>query len=184
MAADGCLAEPSREQRLAEARGPIKVPLRYHQDRRGSRFLEGCPANHGCTFARPNFATVPKAGLRWHFPSRSMSYVRSVPTRLPTTPAQEFCDIIHRSIDCVRLGPCVACLSDAVPGRASGGRSGRGLGGSGLDHHPGAERAGSRRRAAARMGAGGRDRRRVARRRIGVLDRASQPSAKSSAPGR
>src|SRR5882672_6317537 len=46
MAADGCWGEPSREQPPAEARGPIKVPLLYHQDRGCIRFLEGCPANH------------------------------------------------------------------------------------------------------------------------------------------
>src|SRR5256885_3014045 len=46
MAADGCWDEPSREQPPAEARGPIKVPLPYHQDRGCIRFLEGCPANH------------------------------------------------------------------------------------------------------------------------------------------
>ena len=91
-------------------------------------------------------------------------------------PAQEFCGFIPRSIDCVRLGTCVACLSHAIPRRPAGGRSGRGLGDSGLDHHPGAERAGARRRVAARMGAGGRDRRRVARRWIGVLDRTSRPA--------
>src|ERR1700733_14263240 len=46
---NGCgwvLKEPMREQRPAEARGPIKVPVRYHQDRGWPRFLEGCPANH------------------------------------------------------------------------------------------------------------------------------------------
>src|SRR5215213_2097853 len=42
----GCLSEPIREQPLAEARRLIKVPMRYHQDRRWPRFLEGCPANH------------------------------------------------------------------------------------------------------------------------------------------
>jgi hypothetical protein len=31
---------------LAEARGSIKVPLRYHLDRGWLRFLKGCPANH------------------------------------------------------------------------------------------------------------------------------------------
>ena len=38
------------------------------------------------------------------------SYVRSA-ANSGRTPAQEFCDFIHRSIDCVRLGTCVACLS-------------------------------------------------------------------------
>src|SRR6266446_9497132 len=46
MAADGCSMEPIREQRLAEARREIKVPLRNHLDRCLPRFLEGCPANH------------------------------------------------------------------------------------------------------------------------------------------
>ena len=111
------------------------------------------------------------------------SYVRSAPDPADT-PAQEFCDFLHRSIDCLRLGPCLACLSHAVPRRAAGGRSGRGLGDSGLDHHPGAERAGARRRVAARMGAGGRDRRRAARRRNRRSGSGIAPSARSSAPGR
>ena len=40
----GACTEPIREQRPAEARGSIKVPLRYHQDRHWPRFLEGCSA--------------------------------------------------------------------------------------------------------------------------------------------
>src|ERR1700730_10694081 len=42
----GAKNDPIREQRSAEARPPIKVPLLYHLDRGWARFLEGCPANH------------------------------------------------------------------------------------------------------------------------------------------
>src|SRR3984893_8420514 len=59
MAADGCFEEPIREQRPAEARRPIKVPLSYYQDRHWPRFLEGCPANHA--------VLSPGAGPGWHF---------------------------------------------------------------------------------------------------------------------
>src|ERR1700694_146449 len=58
----GCgwgLCEPIREQRPAEARGSIKVPLRYHQDRGWLRILVGCPANHAALF-RTNRAPGPK----------------------------------------------------------------------------------------------------------------------------
>src|SRR3979411_3166533 len=51
----GCgwvLTEPIREPRLDEARRAIKVPSLFHQDRRGLRFLEGCPANHAALAAR------------------------------------------------------------------------------------------------------------------------------------
>src|SRR5207245_10598631 len=41
----GAQNDPIREQRWAEARPPIKVPLPYHLDRCWTRFLEGCPAN-------------------------------------------------------------------------------------------------------------------------------------------
>src|ERR1700731_3287614 len=78
MAADGCFSEPIRDRRLAEARGPIKVPLRYHQDRRWPRFLEGCPANHA--------VLLPAQILGVRFLCRALvalsplvaSYVRSV----------------------------------------------------------------------------------------------------------
>ncbi|BAR57528.1 hypothetical protein NK6_4360 [Bradyrhizobium diazoefficiens] len=46
MAAAGCVCEPIRDNVRAEARPPIKVPLSFHLDRQGTRFLEGCPANH------------------------------------------------------------------------------------------------------------------------------------------
>src|SRR5216683_3463432 len=91
-------------------------------------------------------------------------------------PAQESCGFLHRSLDCVRLGTCVACLSHAIPGRPAGGSSHRRLGDPGLDRYPGAERAGARRRPAARVGAGGRDRRCVAGRWNGILDRTSDPA--------
>src|ERR1700692_3731886 len=93
-----------------------------------------------------------------------------------TTPKQEFCGFLHRSPDYIRLGTSVACLSDAVPGRPAGGGSGCGLGGSRLDHHLGAERADPRRRAEAWMGAAGRGRGRLVRRRIGFLDRTPRPA--------
>src|SRR5665213_252748 len=77
-----------------------------------------------------------------------LSYVRSAPTGIAAA-RQEICDIIHRSPDYVRLGACLACLSHAIPRRPSGSRSHRRFGDSRLDHHPGAERADSRRRIAA-----------------------------------
>src|SRR3954453_21841667 len=58
----GCgwvLQEPIREQRPAEARGTMKVPMRYHQDRCLRRFLEGSPANQPW---RPGFCPIPVAG--------------------------------------------------------------------------------------------------------------------------
>src|SRR6202158_6447330 len=88
-----------------------------------------------------------------------------------TIPAQEFCGFISRSIDCIRLGKCVACLSDDIPRRIAGGRSGAGLADSGLDRYPCAERARTRGRSKAAVRAGGRDCRGIARRWIGVLDR-------------
>src|SRR5215468_7388919 len=55
LAAAGCGCEPIRDERPAEARAPIKVPLSFHLDRQGTRFLEGCPANHAeiPLFAKP-----------------------------------------------------------------------------------------------------------------------------------
>ena len=181
MAADGCCAEPSREQRLAEARGLIKVPLPFHQDRCWTRFLEGCPANHA-VLSTGQFGRLPKAGSM-ALSTPAASYVRSAcePDRSPT---QEPCDFIHRSIDGIRLGPCVACLSHAISRRVAGGRPDRGVGDSGFDHHSGAERAGPERRVAAGVGAAGRDRRRLARRRIGILGRASRPARDPRVPGR
>ena len=67
----------------------------------------------------------------------------------------------------------VACLSHAVPRGPAGGRSGGRFAGAGIDHHPGPERAGARRRIEALGGAGGGHRRRHGRRRHRVLDRPS-----------
>src|SRR6185437_16522422 len=53
VAADGCSPEPSREQRLEEARARIKVPVHFHHDRYWRQFLEGCPANHAVVSAEP-----------------------------------------------------------------------------------------------------------------------------------
>src|ERR1700730_15414393 len=76
MAADGCWSEPIREQDVAEARGPIKVPLLYHQDRGWCRFLEGCPANHAVlSFFRP--AAHSRAPMALSTPI--VTYVRSSP---------------------------------------------------------------------------------------------------------
>src|SRR6267378_2232760 len=91
-------------------------------------------------------------------------------------PAQEFREFIHRSIDRLRVGPCLACLSHDFPCGFARSRPGRGLGDSGLDHYPCTERAGAWRLVGACVGAGGRDRRRAARRWIGVLDRTSGPT--------
>src|SRR6476661_4029034 len=46
LAAAGCGRELIRDNVPAEARAPIKVPLSFHLDRQGTRFLEGCLANH------------------------------------------------------------------------------------------------------------------------------------------
>ena len=83
------------------------------------------------------------------------------------------CDFIPRSRDRVRFGPSVAGLSDAISRGPAGGGPGRRGAGAGLDHHPCPERAGARRRTEAVGRAGGSDRRRPARRRLGVLGRPS-----------
>src|SRR5258708_8501259 len=87
---------------------------------------------------------------------------------------QEFCDFFPQSIDCVCVGPSGACLSHGILSRPSGSRSSGGLGRSRLYHHFGVERAATRRRLAARVGAGGRGRRGGARGWIGLLDRTSR----------
>src|SRR6202158_451000 len=110
------------------------------------------PCESRRTFA-DYFDQRPKAAPGWHFPPPSLLMLGLRPVW--TTPKQEFCGFLHRSLDCIRLGTSVACLSDAVPGRPAGGGSGCGLGGSRLDHHLGAERADPRRRAEAWMGAAG-----------------------------
>ena len=82
------------------------------------------------------------------------------------------------------VGPCRAGLSDAVARGAAGGGAGAGLADPGLDHHPGAERAGAGRRAAALAGAGRGRARRDARRRAGLLGRTSRAARRSWRPGR
>ena len=86
---------------------------------------------------------------------------------------QQDCDFIPRSRDCVRFGPSVAGLSDAISRSPFGGDPGGGGAGAGLDHHPCPECAGARRRTEIVGRAGGRDRRRRDRRRLGVLGRPS-----------
>src|ERR1700730_7799029 len=79
MAADGGLPEPIRERGLAEARGPIKVPLRYHQDRYGPRFLEGCPANHA-VLSRAQFEHPVGCPGGRHFPPAGVPNPESATT--------------------------------------------------------------------------------------------------------
>src|SRR5262249_55239682 len=69
--------QPIREQRPAEAWPSIKVPLPFHLDRPGTRFLEGCPANPGA-FSAVICATNRKAPP-WHFPDLSNSYGKPPP---------------------------------------------------------------------------------------------------------
>src|ERR1700738_2895665 len=69
----GCgwvLTEPIREPRLDEARGAIKVPSLFHQDRCALRFLEGCPANHAVLAGQPG--RFDQGGPRWQFPPCSL----------------------------------------------------------------------------------------------------------------
>src|SRR6516164_3443183 len=54
--------QPIRDDGPAEAREPIKVPSSFHLDRQGTRFLEGCPANHAQISHRK-----PRCRPQWHF---------------------------------------------------------------------------------------------------------------------
>src|ERR1700745_3460301 len=58
--------QTSREQRQAEARPPIKVPLPFHLDRPETQFLEGCPAE-SAAFS-PVMEITERPGAPWHFP--------------------------------------------------------------------------------------------------------------------
>src|ERR1043166_8889636 len=120
MAADGCSMEPIREQRLAEARREIKVPLRNHLDRSLPRFLEGCPANHAMLSPAHFGGPAPKGGFAGTF--HALSLANEAPLEATATPAQEFCDFFPRSPDCICLGTSVACLSHGIPRRPPGGR--------------------------------------------------------------
>jgi hypothetical protein len=65
--------EPIREQRLAEARREIKVPLRNHLDRCLPRFLEGCPANHAMLSPAHFGGRLEKGGLAGTFHAWSLA---------------------------------------------------------------------------------------------------------------
>jgi hypothetical protein len=68
----GARPEPIREQRLEEVRREIKVPLRYHQDRRLPRFLEGCPANHAVLSPVQIARRLEKGGIAGTFRALSL----------------------------------------------------------------------------------------------------------------
>src|SRR4051812_47862045 len=75
----GCCSEPIREQRPAEARGTIKVPLRYHQDRCRAGFWKAA-LRITPHFRRDNLPSARHASLIALFAPVG-SYVRSAPTR-------------------------------------------------------------------------------------------------------
>src|SRR4051812_6415086 len=113
-------------------------------------------------------------------PPRSFENVRQLLAQPLDPPAAEtgmLCDFLPQSTDRIRLRQYMARVSHRIPCRLAGGCSCGWIGRSRLHHHSGIKRAGSRRRAAARMGSGNGGRRRLARRWIRVLDRTPRQAA-------
>ena len=180
MAADGCcwnLAESNGWQKPA---AQSKFRCLIIEIGAALEFLEGCPANHAALL--PALAGRPGIAACWHFPALS-ELARSGSAQAHYRHRNFVTSFLDPLIAFVSAHPWLAYL-DAVPGGPAGGGPGGRLARAGLDHHPRPERAGARRRTAACGRAGGRDRRRVARRRLGVLGRPSRPARNPRAPGR
>src|ERR1700688_4333584 len=113
MAADGCVRNLSESNGRQKPAAQSKFRCVIIKIGAGRGFWKAA-LRITPNFRALNLGSASKLRLGWHFPSPCLVMLGLRPNRV-ARPAQELCGFIPRSIDCLRLGKCVACLSHAFP---------------------------------------------------------------------